>query len=219
MLFRSEGSYDGNRFVLTSWRRDGLFARIRDRGLEVASLDTQIAALPALPKALALATQPRWQCLGHTDERWSYYDPARRAVVACDVDCHDQQPGVWMYAGWVVRRRRGRGAGEWYRSAAQGAQALQYTRIDEDGALLCGLAQAALLHHLPLPITLSADEVAVIETPLLPQHYQQCAKRWASGDRAGTTWQMPVAHLVWMQRLLSRLGIACDTTHQGAAHA
>ncbi len=218
-FLHGEGTYDGNRFVLTSWRRDGIFARIRERGLDVASLDTQITTLPALPAAPRIAEHPRWQGLGHPDERWSYYDPTRRTVAACDAVIHDQQHGVWIHPGWVVRRRRGRGAGDWYRSAAQGAHALQYTRIDDDAALLCGLAQAARYPHPPLPITWQAPDVVVIVTPLIPLHYQQCAKRWATGNRDGTTWQMPAAHLVWMQRLLSRLGIASDSVHQGESNA
>ena len=218
-FLHGEGTYDGNRFVLTSWRRDGIFARIRERGLDVASLDSQITDLPALPVAPRIDAQPRWQRLGHPDERWSYYDPTRRAVGACDAVTHDHQQGVWIHPGWVVRRRRGRGAGDWYRSAPQGAQALQYTRIDDDAALLCGLAQAARHPHPPLQITAPTSDVVVIVTPVMPQSYQHCAKRWASGDRDGTTWQMPGAHLVWMQRLLSRLGIASDSAQQGATNA
>jgi len=206
-FLHGEGDYVGNRFVLTSWRRDGLFARIRERGLEVASLDAQIAALPALPVMPPLHDAARWHLLGHDDERWSYYDATTRAIATCAVTRHHERMGVALIPGWVVRRRRGRGAGEWYRTAPQGTDTIQFSRVDEDTAVLCGLAQAALQHHAPLVVTNVAPDVVQLVTPVLPQPYQHCAKRWATGTRDGTTWQMPSTHLDWMHRLLRRLAI------------
>lgn len=207
-FLHGEGDRDGNRFVLTSWRRDGLIARIRERGLDVATFESQIAALPALPRPPSIADAPRWQRLGHADERWSYYDPTTRQIVSCAVDTHKSQSGVWLYPGWVVRRRRGRGAGEWYCAAIQGSDTLQYMRLhDEDAALLCGLAQAHTCAHPPLVVTPVNDDVVQLTTPILPQVYQRCAGRWATSDRTGTTWQLPHAQLALMQQMLARLGI------------
>jgi hypothetical protein len=218
-FLHGEGNYVGNRFVLTSWRRDGLFARIRERGLDVASLDAQIAALPALPVMPPLADAPRWHLLGHDDERWSYYDATTRSIAVCAMASHRERMAVALIPGWVVRRRRGRGAGEWYRTAPQGTDTIQFSRIDEDTAILCGLAQAALHHHAPLPVTVVAPEMVQLVTPVLPQPYQHCAKRWAIGMRDGTTWQLPSTHLDWMHRLLHRLAIAVSPLSAGDTNA
>lgn len=50
-VLRGEGLREGDRFRLTSWRREGLVARLRDRGFVVLTLTDQIAALPPLPVA------------------------------------------------------------------------------------------------------------------------------------------------------------------------
>jgi hypothetical protein len=81
------------------------------------------------------------------------------------------------------------------------------------------LAQAALLHHAPLPVTVVAPDMVQLVTPVLPQRYQHCAKRWATGMRDGTTWQMPSTHLDWMQRLLRRLAIAVAPLPEGDTNA
>lgn len=206
-FLHGEGTRTGNRFVLTSWRRDGLVARIRERGLVVATLEAQIAALPALPTPPVITEVPRWHRLGHADERWSYYDPATRAIVPCVLSTHADTAGVWLQPGWVVRRRRGRGASEWYRTVPQGAESVQYIPVSDDDAILLGLAQAAIMDHAPLVAHQPDPDHVTLTTPLLPHSYQQCAIRWANNDRSGVTWLMPRAHLVWMQRLLKRLGI------------
>lgn len=218
-FLHGEGDYTGNRFVLTSWRRDGLFARIRDRGLEVASLDAQIAALPTLPPAPPLAATPRWHVIGHADERWSYYDAPSRTIIPCTVSDQQSRAVVAITPGWLVRRRRGRGGGEWYRTMVQGSDTIQLTHIDQDAALLCGLAQAATYVHAPLPLTPQSADVVVLRTPVLPQPYIQCANRWATSDRDGITWHVPVAHLHWMQHLLARLSIVIATVPKGDSNA
>lgn len=207
-FLQGEGERDGNRFVLTSWRRDGLFARLRERGLDVSTFASQIHDLPALPPVTVPDLPPRWYRLGHADERWSMYDPATRQIGACVPDTTQSQAGVWLTPGAVVRRRRGRGAGEWYAVTAQGADALQFRHLSDDDAILAGLAQASCYDHAPLQLIPTAPDQVILVTPILPVVYQRCAGRWATSDRHGTTWQLQPAQLPLMHQLLARLAIA-----------
>ncbi|NTU83127.1 MAG: hypothetical protein HGA45_27780, partial [Chloroflexales bacterium] len=47
---RGEGEREGDRFLLTTWRRDGLIARLRAKSFLVLTLADQIGALPDLPR-------------------------------------------------------------------------------------------------------------------------------------------------------------------------
>jgi hypothetical protein len=48
-MLKGEGQLEGQRFTLTSQRRAGLLARLRERGFRVHSLEDRIAALPRPP--------------------------------------------------------------------------------------------------------------------------------------------------------------------------
>ena len=52
-LLKSEGLIKGHMFELTSWRREGLLARLRERGFSVRSLADRLEALPLPPAPLA----------------------------------------------------------------------------------------------------------------------------------------------------------------------
>src|SRR5258705_8288105 len=48
-LLSDEGTITGRLFELTTWRREGLLARLRERGFRVRTLADMTAALPAPP--------------------------------------------------------------------------------------------------------------------------------------------------------------------------
>lgn len=206
-FIRGEGDVEGNRFVMTSWRRDGLMARLAERGLVMVTIESLTAALPALPAPLPIADAPRWQPLGHSSERWSYYDPRHHAVVACETLTHADQQGVWLYPGWMVRRRRGRGQAEWYRSQTQGAHTLQYTPIDDDSALLQGLAQATRYTHDPIVVRAAENGAVRVTIPLLPRPHQGVLARCASSDRDGLEWHCHPDHLHLVVGVLARVNL------------
>lgn len=206
-FIRGEGDVEGNRFVMTSWRRDGLMARLAERGLVMVTIESLTESLPALPAPASIADDARWQPLGHPSERWSFYDPRQRAVVTCETVSHADQQGVWLYPGCMVRRRRGRGQAEWYRSQSQGTHTIQYTPIDEDSALLQGLSQASTYPHDPITVRAGENGAVVVTIPLLPRAHQAVLARCATTDRNGLVWQCHPDHLHLVTGVLARVQV------------
>jgi hypothetical protein len=217
-FIRGEGDVEGNRFVMTSWRRDGLMARLAERGLVMVTIESLTESLPPLPAPSPIADEARWQPLGHPSERWSFYDPRQRAVVACETVTHADQQGVWLYPGCMVRRRRGRGQAEWYRSQPQGAHTIQYTLLDEDSALLQGLAQASTYTHEPIAVRAGENDAVVVTIPLLPQAHQAVLARCATTDRDGLVWQCHPDHLHLVVGVLARVDLVL-TNSESNPHA
>jgi hypothetical protein len=59
-LIKGEGKIAGRMFELTGWRRDGLIARLRERGFSVRTLGDQLDKLPGptWPSVSAAAGSP-----------------------------------------------------------------------------------------------------------------------------------------------------------------
>jgi len=207
-FLRGEGELMGNRFTLTSWRRDGLFARIRQRGLSVASLDDQIADLPRLPHAPSLGDSHWHPSTAH--ERWSMYDPAQRMLVPLERTPRNTQSGVMIPLGAVVRRRHGRGIPEWFGCHALNGYHLDLVPLDEDTALLYALAQAA-----PVAPALRwerIDTFAHLAVPHLPRPHMNLLGRLARFDQLRQTWATEITHLTFLSQFLHRVGIALTPT-------
>lgn len=203
-FLRGEGELVGNRFTLTSWRRDGLFARIRQRGLTVVSLDDQIELLPQLPHP-PLIGDAYWHPYHTPQDRWSVYNPALRAIEPLTPTPHKSQIGVMIPLGAVVRRRQGRGLPEWFGCHAVKGMQLELVPLTEDDALLFGLAQAASIapaiewHHI--------ETFAHVTLPQLPRHHTQLLGRLARFDQRQQVWSIEMTHLTFVSQLLQRVGI------------
>ena len=111
-LIKGEGDIEGRLFELTGWRRDGLLARLRERGFEVRTwaiswISRQGRRPPRrlLPGLAAARHRYRAdQPLRLRGLRWHPLTPETR----------DGASGVTMYDGWVLRRRKGRSASSFY---------------------------------------------------------------------------------------------------------
>jgi hypothetical protein len=194
---RGEGERDGDRFRLTSWRRDGLMGRLRGRGFEVLTLADQIDALPSLATAVppgSFVTRPV-----AAGERISYF--AGRPLGWAPAPAAPGEPGsVELRVGWVIRRRRGRGPADYYRVAGPAALA----PLDEDEALLAGYAQAAL--DAPAPLALEPAPGGHLAPDLqLPTPYRNLLGRFA--DRTPDGWRVAPEALPLLADLLARLGL------------
>lgn len=135
-LLKREGDLEGRLFTLRSWRREGLLARLRERGFRVRTLEDRIRALPSLPPPLPVGSAS-WHPIPD-GERWSVFDPQRLDWVAAPVETRNGVDGCVVRQGQVIRRRRGRGVPR-YALVAAGAT---LRTIDETEALLRGYAQA-----------------------------------------------------------------------------
>ncbi|ABU59712.1 hypothetical protein [Roseiflexus castenholzii] len=136
-LLKREGDLEGRLFTLRSWRRDGLLARLRERGFRVRTLEDRVRALPPLPPPVP-AGVAFWHPLPD-NERWSVFDPQRLDWVPVPEETRNGVVGCVVRQGQVIRRRRGRGVPR-YALVAAGAM---LRTINETEALLRGYAQAA----------------------------------------------------------------------------
>lgn len=205
-LLKGEGELTNQLFVLHSWRRTGLMARLRAIGLSVLTLDDQIAALPSLPPP------PRddrigWRALVSPQERYSAFDLEQLTWQPAAPTMHNGAAGVSFVHGHPIRRRKGHGPPDFYLAQVTPTGSLELRPRSEHQAVLHGYACAAPLNlqieavqeqagwRLP-PMELPAPHLALLgrlgatEAPLLiPTASQELAV--AVLERLGLTLILP----------------------------
>src|SRR5262245_33377616 len=92
-LLKSEGTIAGRLFELTTWRRDGLIARLRDRGFEVRTLADRLESLPSPPAPPPLGG-PGWRPLASAIEHFSHFDLRRLRWHPLAPEARDGTSGV-----------------------------------------------------------------------------------------------------------------------------
>jgi hypothetical protein len=199
-LLKGEGELAGNRFTLTSWRRAGLLARLRERGFRVMSLDDQIDGLAAPPDPPPLGP-PLWRPLASPAERLSSFDVQALAWRPLEPEQRGT-PGVMIRPGSPVRRRRGRGPAEFFLAHAE-RSGVGLRPLDEDQAILAGYAQAGAGG--PIDLHASPAEGGLLLPDLtLPPSYRSVLGRIATAGPEG--WSMRVTDRPFVEALLARLG-------------
>lgn len=208
-LLKDEGVLKGHMFELTTWRRDGLLARMRERGFLVRTLADRIDALPVPP-----APQPiggfGWRPLATAHEQFSHFDLRRLGWHAIEPEPRDGVPGVTIYDGWVLRRRKGRGAAAYYQAHKERGGNIGLRPIGETSALLQGYAQALDLD--PRPLIVEARPAAeaggegelVLPGMELPRPYRELIELVARRDAAG--WLVSRRGWPLARELIERLG-------------
>jgi hypothetical protein len=179
-FLKGEGSITGMQFELTSWRREGLLARLAAQGFHTRTLAEQVEQLPALPAAEPVGDAlPR---LARRNERYSYFDPQHRdwqPAPPLDKSSDSSHPaGVLLRTGWVIRRRRGRGPASYYRVFREGSDSAGIAPIDETDALLMGFAQSAAQSRPPVRVPHDEQHYWLPALPLPAPHrelLQRCA--------------------------------------------
>lgn len=194
---------EGQVFELRTWRRDGLIARLRERGFHVSTLVDQIDALPAPPPP-HLPGPPGWRPLAGFIERYSIFDPRLLRWEALEPEVRDGVSGVVVPAGAALRRRKGRGQPVFHQAIPERGGGIGLQPLDETSAILRGYAQAYALDPRPLLVEAQGERILlpVIE---LPPEYRAILRRLAAGDDQG----LSVSRQTWplAQRLFARLGV------------
>jgi hypothetical protein len=185
-ILRGEGELQGSIFELRTWRREGLIARLRTAGLHVSALEDQVHALPGLPPAPAIGLTG-WRKLATASERFSRFDAIQLRWVAIAPTERAGEPGIEMPVGHPLRRRKSRGASEYYLALAERHGGLGLRLIDENKAILTGYAIIAERR----PVVAYAERrngdlyIPMIELPL--QH-RTLMERIAAAD--GEDWRV-----------------------------
>jgi hypothetical protein len=193
-LLSGEGERNGDRFRLTSWRREGLIGRLRARTFVVHTLADQIAALPDLPPPPPIGA-PVIRPEGKA-ERISCFSAALPGWAQAPVGPH----GILLHEGAVIRRRRGRGPASYALVGSGGA--LQ--PLDEDVAVRLGYAQIAAQQ--PIVTLQPTDEGAFLPGLPLPEAHHILMGRLATVTRTG--WHIAQASIPLVKLLFARIGVA-----------
>lgn len=223
-VIKGEGTIEGKKFELTTWRREGLFARLEYNGFAVLTLEMQIDLLPTLPPVDPVdlvdpvdpvdplappdAPEPAHTHPVSRGDRYSRFDPATLGWTALESTSPDSgaPPTLALLPGWIIRRRKGRGPASYYQMAGG-----RLMPLDETEALLRGYAQAAHTPQRPLLVTRQGESylLPALELPAayraLLKHIGQPANPRTS---AGAGWQVDAAGLPLAQQVYARLGVA-----------
>lgn len=208
-LLKSEGLIKGHMFELTSWRREGLLARLRERGFSVRSLADRLEALP-LPPAPHPIGGAGWRALATPLEQFSHFDLRRLRWHPILAETHIDAPGVALYDGWVLRRRKGRGAASFYQAHKERGGGIGLLPLGETSALLQGYAQALAFDPRPLIGEVRPPEVPDGEAELrlpeieLPRPYRELLELVARRDKDG--WLVRRTGWPLARALFERLG-------------
>jgi hypothetical protein len=208
-LLRREGTIAGKLFELTSWRRDGLLARLREREFKVRTLADMADALPAPPSTPPPIVGTGWRPLVSAIERFSHFDLRNLRWHPLESEQRDGEIGVTIYSGWVLRRRKGRGAASFYLAIGERGGGVGLQLLDETKAMLIGYAQALALDDRPLLAERHGSQIVLPDIDLPPPHrtlLQRVASEYDGRLLVDeTTW--PLAQQVF-ERLGMRLRIA-----------
>jgi len=193
-ILAGEGERHGMFITLSTTRRAGLAARLRQRGISVAWLDDLIAELAAAPERPPGGTP--WHYHPAVGERIARFDHDRLSWVVCD------PAPLQVVPGEPLRVRRTRGAPAYARVAA--------TRL-----VACGADEAHLLGYAcaspaQLRLTAHADRL-VIPAVALPSAHAALLRRLTQPGPDGTLIAAP-AVLPFIAACVARLGVECTAT-------
>ncbi|KAB8140484.1 hypothetical protein F8S13_23710 [Chloroflexia bacterium SDU3-3] len=207
-VLRGEGERRGKIFELTSWRREGLLARLALRTYVVLTLEGRMERLPQLPAAPALG-ELGWRPTASASERYSVFDPAARAWVAIEPVQRDGGAALALREGTILRRRKGRGAAEYFRCFMERGGTIGIRPLDENSALLASYAQAA---PIPLVARRTAEGYHVAKITL-PGSYRDFLARLGSEVPDG--WLVEEAGWPYAQRMFNRIGVQLTLDEAG----
>lgn len=202
-ILKGEGKVAGQRFELTSWRRDGLMGRLRDRGFNVRTLADQVDKLPNPPRI-----DPPYgeilRPLSTAIERFSHFDIESLSWVALEAFEHEGQKVIPMTDGAVIRRRKGRGASEYYVAFRERNGGAGLRPIDESKAILIGYGQATTDETRDV-IAKKLEKAYILPDMILPASYSKLLTR--IGERVAEGWRVHERGWPLAQEIFARLGL------------
>lgn len=142
-MLRGEGIIIGKFFDLVTWRREGLMARIRERGFNVRTLADRVERLPAIgPVDPPLPEGVR--VLSHAKERIATFQRDTLHWRDLPVIDHQGKASVRVPGNVAIRRRKSRGHSDYYITTPVGDGHINFLPTKEADALLHAYAQFAL---------------------------------------------------------------------------
>ncbi|MBA3944552.1 MAG: hypothetical protein H0X37_08325 [Herpetosiphonaceae bacterium] len=221
-FLRGEGTLSGSHFLLETWRRDGLIARIRSAGLSVRTLLDRVNALPTVPSERTVGPQV-FRPLGTAKEQWAGFDRARLRWRDLPIVTHEGRRGVEVLVDEPVRRRKSRSGGDFFVIVPQGTGGAGLLAVDEEAALLQAYALLGNSHELArLHFTKVDDHYHVQgDGVILPPRHAETLDLLSAGK---TRWTFGPTTSALAERVFEKLAIvlfpgiplATDTPTKGA---
>jgi len=168
-VLKGEGIFSGQLFELTTWRREGLLARLRGRGFRILTLDDLAAQLPDLPRPPPIGG-PGWRPFSSAIEQISHFDLRNLRWRALAPETRAGALGVTIYDGWVLRRRKGRGGAAFYLAVRERGGGVGLQPLDETAAILTGYAQSLTLDEQRPLVERSGARIVLPDVELPPPH-------------------------------------------------
>jgi hypothetical protein len=189
-VLKGEGQIAGRLFELTTWRREGLMARLRERGFAVRTIADRIAALPAPPRPPPLGAA-LWRPLSSALEQFSQFDLDLLRWRPIEPELRGGA-GVTLRAGWALRRRKGRGSSSYFLVFEERGGGAGLRPLDETEAVLVGYAQALerdprpwIVERRPSASPERAEDDVLLPDVELPPPYREALALFARASEAG----------------------------------
>jgi hypothetical protein len=182
-LIKTEGRFHGSWFDLTSWRREGMLARLHEHGFSVLTLADQVAALPALPPP-AERGAPVSRAV-QRNHRYSVFAVECLDWVALAPQDSPAGPLVWPQVGQVLRLRQGRGLARYALVGADRRGQAMLASLDETAALLQAYAQVQRDQPRALVLQHDGDGYFLPTLPPLPAPHRELLDRLTDQEGAG----------------------------------
>jgi hypothetical protein len=208
-VIKSEGTIEGSVFKLTSWRKDGLIARLRQQEFIPLTLEDQIDRLPDLPPAPIIG-EPYFSPI-QSHWRYSHFDTNRLMWVPDEVHKRGDEEGVFLRSGWIVRRRKGRGHPDYFHVYRQRAGGIGFEAIEETRAILSGYAQAAVADDPSFRVRSDGNNY-YLPNIVLPTPHHRLMERIGSYEKP--EWVFPADVWPLVCKVGERLGVQFEVGKQ-----
>ena len=209
-LLRGEGVTIGRFFELVTWRREGLIARIRERGYNVRTLADRVATLRGIEAVEPLGPEGI-RLLSHPKEHIAIFDRAQLHWHDLRVIEHGGKAAVRLPAGAALRRRKGRGHADYYIATLSNNDQINFLPTKEVSALLRAYGQIAQSDQPAVVYYSAAEETYLIpqRQALLPPPHRDLLQMLA--HEKAEPWTVPAIAFEYAQAIFAKLGIQLQT--------
>ena len=204
-FLRGEGERHGLFFHLQTTRREGWLARVRAAGFNVRTLADRIDALPAVSPDERTGPEG-FRSLATARERLANWDRDRLGWSELPVVNEGNIAGVYLRANEPIRRRRGRGAADYFVAVGERSGRIGLRPARETDALLHAYALMLAEHPLTLSaVASSAGYHVPAGNALRPDPHREALTRLA--EEGAPVWTFAAAHLSLAGEVFEKLGI------------
>jgi hypothetical protein len=140
-------------------------------GLSIRTLYDDIEELPRLPSTIT-GGQTGWRAFTSPNERFSRFDATLLRWQPIEPSEQDGLTGVVLIPGEALRRRKGRGAADFYIAAAERGGGIRLLPANETSALLVGYANATASAQFVLAAEIDHEALILPEIDLPPPHHE-----------------------------------------------